>query len=92
MTWVFDSDKDQCGKQRVWAERGFKVRVEFIMGVGIEGRPRLGKDAGILFRRVAHCLHFRDPGQSHQAERTHREAWMACWTPYPCGSGWALKW
>lgn len=62
MIWVFDLDEDQSRKQRVWAEIGFKVRVEFTMGVGIERRPRLGKDAGILFRRVAHCLHSRTQG------------------------------
>lgn len=29
---------------------------------------------------------------SHQAGSTHWKPWMACWTPYPCWSGWALKW
>jgi hypothetical protein len=44
------------------------------MGVGTKVKPRLDKDARILFRRVAHCLHFKDPGYSHQVGRTHREA------------------
>lgn len=43
-------------------ELRFKVGVGLIMGVDTEVKPRLGKDAGILFQRVAHCLHFKDPG------------------------------
>lgn len=62
MLWVFDLDEDQSRKQRGWAEMGFKVRIEFIMGVGTERTPGLVKDAGILFRRVAHCLPSRIQG------------------------------
>lgn len=46
LIWVFELDEDLSGKPKVWAEMGFKVRFGFIMGVGIEGRPRLGKGAG----------------------------------------------
>lgn len=83
--------KIRAENREYWAGIGFKVRAEFTLGVGTERRPRLGKGAGTVFRRVAHCLHFKDPGYSHQAGSTHRKPWMACWTPYPCWSGWALE-
>jgi len=56
--------------------------------VGTEAKPRLGE---VSFRRVVHCLHFKDPGYGHQVGKTHRGAWMARWTPYSCWSRWALK-
>lgn len=83
--------KIRAESREYWAGIGFKVRAEFTLGIGTERRPRLGKGAGTVFRRVAHCLHFKDPGYSHQAGSTHRKPWMACWTPYPYWSGWALE-